>query len=34
MLNERFRPLSTDVPAAIEAAEACNNDELLTALSD
>jgi hypothetical protein len=34
MLNDRFRPLSPDLPAAIEAASACGNDELVVALSD
>jgi hypothetical protein len=34
MLNPRFRPLSPDIPAAIAAAKACNNDDLLGALSD
>ena len=33
LVNEGFRPLSADLPAAISAAEACRNDELLAALS-
>ena len=34
MLNEGFRPLGPDLPAAMDAARACGNDELLAALSD
>ena len=33
IMDARFRPLSPDVPAAIEAARACRNDELAAALS-
>lgn len=33
LVNEGFRPLSTDLPAAISAAEACRNDDLLAALN-
>lgn len=34
LANEGFRPLSADLPAAISAAEACRNDELLAALNN
>lgn len=33
LVNEKFRPLAADLPAAISAAEACRNDELLAVLS-
>ena len=33
LVNEGFRPLPADLPAAISAAEACRNDELLAALN-
>ena len=33
MLDDRFRPLSPDLPAAIEAARSCGNDDLVAALS-
>jgi hypothetical protein len=33
MLNDRFRPLSPDLPAAIEAATACGNEELVAEIS-
>jgi hypothetical protein len=33
LVDEAFRPLSADVPLAIAAAEACNNQELLETLS-
>ena len=33
LVNEGFRPLSADLPAAISAAEACRNDDLLAALN-
>lgn len=34
LLDERFRPLPSDLSAAIEAARSCDNDELVAALSD
>lgn len=34
LVNERFRPLSADLPAAVEAARASGNEELAAALSD
>jgi heme/copper-type cytochrome/quinol oxidase subunit 2 len=34
LVDEGFRPLSADLPAAISAAEACRNDELLAALNN
>jgi len=33
LVNEEFRPLSADLPAAISAAEACRNDDLARVLS-
>ena len=33
LVNEDFRPLSPDLPAAIAAAEACQNHELISVLS-
>jgi hypothetical protein len=33
LIDERFRPLSADLPRAIAAAEACNNQELVEVLS-
>lgn len=33
LVNAEFRPLTADLPAAMAAAEACKNDELLQALS-
>jgi hypothetical protein len=34
MLNDRFRPLSPDLPAAIQAAKNCGNEELVGVLSE
>ena len=33
LVNEEFRPLTPDLPAAIAAAEACHNDALVQALN-
>jgi len=33
LIDETFRPLSADLPRAIAAAQACNNQELVEVLS-